>query len=318
MAHAQELIEWSMLNAEALSIDIKNSTWINEISTSFSDVTVQISMHGENFLGYGGAPEHDLALTKAIAEAVERSVVKAADLSTSNGVAAHFDPEAATRAAEQELRERDYFLCHFYTFTPFNSIECEFPGLDKLGGWYKRLNVAYRTFSLGDGVLFVADGRARKQGPFGFALGAACKGVDSATSAAIEASRQVAHMVAKNNLFKPHRLDEFLQLDRPSFFDHGLLAFDVSYAQRIAPLFEGGEAMKYTDVPAAITVQSLPTPEGLPSRCPLAFVRASSVDLQDMHPGVPTPGNINLPRLSRFCGRELTYADIFKLPHPFN
>jgi hypothetical protein len=318
MAHSQELIEWSMLNAEALNIGIKNSTWINQISTSFSDVTVQISMHGENFLGYGAALEHDLALTKAIAEAVERAVVKAADLSTSNGVAAHSDPEAAIRAAEQELRERDYFLCHFYTFTPFNSIECEFPGLDKLVEWYERLNVAFRTFSLGDGVLFVADGRARPYEPFGFALGAACKGADSATAAAIEASRQVAHMVAKNSLFKPYRLDEFLQLDRPSFFDHGLLAFDVSYAQRIAPLFEGGEAMEYNDVPAAIAVRSLSTSGELLSRCPLTFVHASSADLQDMHPGAPTSDNINLPRLSRFCGRQLSYADIFKLPHPFN
>lgn len=64
--------------------------------------------------GHGFAPDLNLALTKAMVEAVERLVVMKLKILTTNGTAAHFESEPAKVNAIQELIERDAYLGHWY------------------------------------------------------------------------------------------------------------------------------------------------------------------------------------------------------------
>jgi hypothetical protein len=80
---------------------------------------------GQNILVTGEANTKDLAITKAVAEFIERCVLiefskKHHDVKTSNGWAAHTNSESAQENAIRELVERDAVLRHWYTRTPFH------------------------------------------------------------------------------------------------------------------------------------------------------------------------------------------------------
>jgi hypothetical protein len=90
-------------------------------------INIEANLNGRDLLVCGEANTRDLAMTKAIAELLERSALfahqdKVAFVS-SNGWAAHSTMEDAKSAAIMELVERDAILAQWYTRTPFLEID---------------------------------------------------------------------------------------------------------------------------------------------------------------------------------------------------
>ncbi|HPI40816.1 MAG TPA: YcaO-like family protein, partial [Pseudobdellovibrionaceae bacterium] len=83
---------------------------------------------GRNILVTGEGHTKEQAVTKAVAELIERSaLIEVADadpsVKTSNGWAAHSDFEVAKLNAIRELVERDTILKHWYSMTPFAVVD---------------------------------------------------------------------------------------------------------------------------------------------------------------------------------------------------
>ena len=97
-------------------------------------INAEAELFGRKVVACGEADTPELAITKAIAELLERSALLTYSLdhpgnaSSSNGWAAHSDVESARTAASLELCERDAVLAQWYTATPFLEIpESELP-----------------------------------------------------------------------------------------------------------------------------------------------------------------------------------------------
>jgi YcaO cyclodehydratase, ATP-ad Mg2+-binding len=99
-------------------------------------INIEAELFGRRFIVCGEAESTDLAMTKAVAELLERSALfgwinqGSGRMISSNGWAAHSTIESAKAAAILELIERDAVLAQWYTTTPFQEIpnhELPFP-----------------------------------------------------------------------------------------------------------------------------------------------------------------------------------------------
>lgn len=324
MANSQQLIEWLLFNADRLNLQIDQLTWLQDEFPNYTDLRVQITVEHQTHTGFASATSQDLALTKAAAEALERAVCREHGFPTTNGFAAHLTEEEARQAARNELIERDRILCHFYANQPFPSLQHN--GMDSslfsfVRKWYQDRDLEFRLFELEPrGVLFVADGRRRLNEKFGFVLGAGRKGTleESIESAVFEATRQLAHILARPKT-PSKNLQEFNMIKVPSFRDHGELALNLDYASQIAHLFYGApkeklKPLKEGDLHVSILKSRLAELQG----CPLFFAKAASSFVQDIFLGSPTTDHINLQRISEFVGFEVSFDQILNLPHPFS
>ncbi|MBX3033562.1 MAG: YcaO-like family protein [Bdellovibrionaceae bacterium] len=96
---------------------------------SQSIINIEAEFRDVSFLTCGEANTQDLAMTKAIAELLERTAMKDwldknphSGIKSSNGWAAHQSPEAARLNAIYERVERDAVLAQWYSATPFIQI----------------------------------------------------------------------------------------------------------------------------------------------------------------------------------------------------
>lgn len=324
MDHSTELKLWFVQNIGRFDIQIERLTWLEQLMPGMVDVSVSLTLRGDKLFGLGFGEDEDLALTKALSEIFERVVLWDKRFKTSNGMAAHVSHELAFQSAVNEVRERDLFLCHFLSHTPFvkkrDDLVVEF-GLQNLKDWFESRNVDFSLHPLGhSGFVAVLDGR-RALLPFGFVFGAAVKNDPGAAalSASVEACRDGARILGGANKtgHEPLSLSDFLNLQAPNFSDHGRLALDLSYADSIRWLIE--ESSEHVFDNGDIEVSVSPMICGAPELdgVPLVFARASSPDLQDMFLGVPTLKNVNHHRLIAFTGRQLSWDEVITLPHPF-
>jgi hypothetical protein len=322
MVAQTELIFWFLKNAGLLDIKIEHLGWIRNLIPTLTDVTVQLKFGGKIWYGWGSDESEDIALTKALAEVAERLVMQERGFLTSNGIAAHISAQDASIAAVNELRERDLFLCHFYSNTSFAEAKLtdDF-GLTGVREWFKNYGVSFHLYHLGpNGFLAVLDGREAMY-PFGYVMGAALKvgSVASARSAAIEAARSGYWLLEDPGRILPLSMKQFLNLERPKFKDHGRLALNPDYAKKISHLFGNPSAMmaqSNEDIEFNLEQFRLQAPEF--NDCPLYFARASSDKLQNLFLGQPTDMNLNLKRLSSFRGQTLNWQDLLLLPHPLD
>lgn len=323
MADEKKLVEWLLRNSGDLDLKIERLTWIEDVFPQLHDFSVEIQVRGKTHRGYGAATEDDLALVKAFAEAIERAVTSEKGFPTSNGLAANVSLDRAKESSLSELLERDSILCHYYTRMPYPKMRVpdELRGNFKvLEEWYESKEASCSFYQLGSkGVLFVAEGEQSAR-PFGYVLGAARKNelLESLYSAAIESTRQLAHILAVKDRLPSLTLTGFSNLPNPGFRDHGLLALDLEFAGQIRSLFSGADRRFSDPIGFGSDVREVKSDLSEFEGCPLVFARAQSPDLQDIFLGEPTPSRINLRRLSDFAGRPIEYVDINPLPHPFN
>lgn len=319
MATEIELIGWALKNAAPLDLKIEHTTWISEFFPDLTDVAVHIHISDHKWDGWGWGRSEEIALAKAIAEAMERSVLQQYVFPTSNGLAAHLTPEKAANAARSELIERDLFLSHFLTKTPLQSFknESDLGSVSKFRNWLSERGADLKFYNLSDlGTLCLIDGR---RAGFGFSIGIAIKGSlsESVIASTIEAGRRVHRILTGRDKLNPMQIEEFLSLGRPSFTDHGRLSLNPAYANQIAFLFETD--IEWTpSLLCEVDVEPLFLSNSELTPCPLHFARATSPAAQNLFLGAPKIELVNLKRLSEFTGRPMSWADINPLPHPLD
>lgn len=188
-------------------------------------------VNGKDILVTGEADTKELAITKAVAEFIERCVLiefaqTQSGIKTSNGWAAHVDIELAKENAIRELIERDAILRHWYTQTPF--LEIDFNSLpSKIKNWsYHELSksefpiLKILISDLGYGPSLTAVLMNKK----GYAVTGHCSKesmMDAIEGAIEEACRMAHHYLVKTYLMDTEKLKkgEFARVETGS---HGV------------------------------------------------------------------------------------------------
>lgn len=118
---------WRSLPFQLTDVSVFES--IRPVGFRFRKHAYNISgfLKGKSLVVTGEANNQELAITKAVAEFIERCALfefacNHSDVKSSNGWAAHTDPVAAQENAIRELVERDAVLRHWYSMTPFFEI----------------------------------------------------------------------------------------------------------------------------------------------------------------------------------------------------
>lgn len=103
-----------------VTIPLETLKWLHTIHFSFPDKRL-------DYYGLGSDSNEKLAYVKAVVEFFERTAFYDVGLNggftSTNGIAGHRFYNSAHKAAIAELYERDAFLCHWYSQTPFLKVE---------------------------------------------------------------------------------------------------------------------------------------------------------------------------------------------------
>lgn len=118
---------WRVLPYQLSNVVVYES--IRPVGYRFRKFAYNISglIDDKSVIATGEADTRELAITKAVAEFVERCALidfsnKRSDIKSSNGWAAHTENRSAEANAIRELVERDAVLRHWYSRTPFFEI----------------------------------------------------------------------------------------------------------------------------------------------------------------------------------------------------
>lgn len=324
MANHHALITWALAHRKSLGLKITRYRWPSRLLLDCHDFSTSFCLNDELFVGRGTDTDESIALAKSISEALERFVAYQQKLTSTNGVAAHPDQSTCVQNAVFELLERDSFLCHFLTRTPFlpeqRSQNLLAPYSDLISELnhtgietgLRRLRIASPAI---EGFLFFVNGN-RYKNPFGIIMGAGCsQSASSAVRAAVfQVSRNVAAYMDKGSIqgtsvaegLPDIHSNRGLSLEYGDFFSRQYLS-DEYY--RTEPLTDGTDH--------SINVTTLFPSDIMPSGCPLYFARAHSSTLQGLYWGANNIQNANLERLSQFSGCTISAEDIQTIMHPF-
>lgn len=318
--------QWVLGNAKKLNLKIENLTWIEDFFPNFFDVAVSIEINDKIFEGRGNGDSRDLSLKKAMVESIERAICL--DYAkTTNGIAAHTDNRMAELNARNELLERDLFLNHFYTNTPFIRLETNLNSIpesvhnflkknqDKIGIW-KMLST-----NLGQGYVCSI---SSAQGKWGCILGLAFgqqSEVELITKSLFEAFRQYTHLVTKNLLHDNHNIDQFLNLRGWIFDDHKKLALNPEYYKKIEFLFPEAPAseklsdrIEYSE--SLFSFRTYKPTQQIFKNCPIFVTQCFGDSFHELPLGPSETNLINIKSLQRFLKDSLSPNN--PLPHPIN
>jgi hypothetical protein len=325
MANETIALAWLLEHSQEYQLKIQTMSWIEKAFPGWTDVCCTLNINGNEITSWGASETADIALLKAFSEATEREVLQQDGSPTSNGFAAHLSPDKARQNAMFELIERDLFFCHFLSNSEFIPIADDkkigWKWLPKIESLICTLDLRIRYYILGNfGILCAIDGLESKN-KIGFIIGSSYKEdlEVAAISATIESLRQ-AYFIRRDNNGKGISLNQFCQINKPDFKDHGELALNIDYANQIAPLFSKKEASgfvyPYNELsPYEVNIFDLSwTKDG----CPFYFAKAISQNAQNIFLGSPQDSAINLKRLEEFAKKQIKLSDVNKLPHPFN
>jgi hypothetical protein len=243
------LAHWMLKHSDVLGLKVFEIQNLITYLPNFVDIEAEIKINGSTFRGRALDSKTELAIEKAVTEALERAICLSY-LPNTNGVAAHPDATIAKQKALEELLERDLFLCHFLT----NSTLFPRPDLltyvpQKAVADAQLLGHEIGFFSstpsnLGTTLVCLITGKQANQ-PFGCILGLsfdsfknspAEKG-NSAFKAFIEAYRQYRWHLDLNLLTESISLNDFSRIDQPTFRDHIKLALNNEYFAKIEHIF---------------------------------------------------------------------------------
>ncbi len=273
---------WCLENASSLNLEITKLRWVKDFFTDYFDFQVKLNIDGKILEGYGLDRNQDNALTKAIVEAIERNVVKN-EILTSNGIAAHVDLAKAKENARNELIERDLFLSHFYSSTPFTKLTNEeFQIPSKIQNYIKEYGDQIALFKSkksnhGTTYITVISNLQEWGGIVSIQLSKNNDYFDI-LKCVINASRTYRFERTTDNFKKQINIDVFKNLKYPSFDDHQSLALDPSYFNKINFLFLGhtnnDSIIHYEN--EDFTFQELDLPKSLIG-CPLHIIKCDNV-----------------------------------------
>lgn len=319
-----EAVAWILNHAEALNLKINNFQW-NVPGLNLVDCSVTYSINGEELKGRGSAQTEELALIKAFCEGLDRFAFYQTTEPNTNGFAAHTSQEQAILNAQCELAERDAFLSHYFTETPFLDAPLDLrttlnndPALDYLDS----NKVAYKILQMTSPqdahcYLFLANG-LHCQKPFGLALGGSChpNPTQALRSAAIEGLRHVVSSL--NGQADPSlNIDEFSDFSTHGPEDHIRLSSDLDYASNFIDKF-WTPVKKQSDSPYYLAdIPTTTQPLNIFTDSPFWLAQAKFHSLQSLFFGPSTPQQINFTRLTQFKGEPVSCNSMRTIPHPF-
>lgn len=124
MARQESLIQWASNHRRHISLEAKEFDWSWKSGIPLFDFEVRVNIDGFAGVGRGSDPGETTALTKAIAEALERAVCASRKI-PSVGVAAHTVSHLARENARLEALERHAFNQHLlnrWNFIPTDEV----------------------------------------------------------------------------------------------------------------------------------------------------------------------------------------------------
>lgn len=317
--------EWLAASISKIELNTKRLTGIQEFFPQLHDFATTIVVNKNEARGRGTKTDEDLAIKVSLIEALERIFVRYNKVDTTNGVAAHLDKDQAKIKAKFELIERDLFLSHFITKTPFTPL-LSLPSLPSLPSkaldfitnasdkfsFYKM-----RPSNLGTGYVCVISGEDRWGGLFGLSFGNESQD-ELIQSAFIEAFRQYLYFRTFNELDQSISFEEFFKLESWDFKKHSLLSRNVKYFKDISNFFDESfanerlviyEDNEFTFKDLRINIQPFDT-------APIHVVQCSSPYCQNLYLGPLKEESISRPGLTRFLG--FTPQQLNMMPHPMN
>lgn len=319
MADKKELAEWLFSNRESLGLQVLRTEWAKDWLPGFEDVRVKIKVDDHEFEGRGIALGFDQAFTVAGAEALERSIC-ANNQIHSNGVAIHTEPQLAKENAQNELIERDLFLCYFLTKTPMKIIDRPAPldinfslleeKLNKLGIEIKLGVSTCQEISM---VTCITTGKEDPWNVIGFG---SSKNIEHASQKAIlECLSNTVWRIDSEAKLSPKSRDEFESANN-SPLHHRNLYMTSQNDLNLDWMFGHQEALDNPPQNYYVTFEELGSKNTLIQSAPIKAFRAVSNDIQSIFYGPTTLENINFDRLERFARKKLENNDINWEPHP--
>jgi len=315
---------WIVNNATKLKMKVEHLDWIGPFFPEIEDVHVIININDKIYKGRGHSNTQDNALKKAISEAVER-IVGLEFAESTNGIASHFRLDLAKENARNELIERDLFLCHFMTNTPFifsRDLTNLIPeGVrsyisdegDSISIYSMRHN------SIGKGLVCLISGKDIWGGIVGLSFGTECD-QQLVVKATLEAFRLYWHRRSRKSLHSGLPIHKFLEQTSWTFVDHGNLCLNLEYFKSIQHLFSAEKkietaALVYYDL-TEFSFEILSDKYSDLYDCPLYVVRCTSPYAQKLLAGPFNSENFSIEGLRRFTNNNEYHVN--KLPHPVN
>lgn len=266
--------------------------------------------------GTGLHKNGSVALSKALGELLERECIhQFPSADSSNGVAGYFSEKGGKQNAFFELIERDQFLVHFLTRTPFKDVSKELlksrfgremiKAFDVVG-YQLKLGLLYDQECLV--TIAVAFNSDRSRGVF----------LDTAADNTFEISLQrsvssVALAINADSRWSKKRPDDQTSTYTGKPFDHRQIGFSRDYADKFDRLFDENSSSHLRPCDLSDIVY-----ETIEFDAYRFFVsRASSAHLMDMKMTLENSEIIRIARVSEFCGRTLGVDEFEKDPHPF-
>ncbi len=308
MAYSGQLTDWLLRHSNALELEVNHFTWTKDWLPRYTDVSISLRWKGHTLVGRSLALSEEESLVKAGAEALERLAQAQNDIPTSNGMAAHFSRDAAHDCGLRELVERDRFLCHFLTGTPFFFFEEKLLDEDFLAvkerlaelgvrlevREMRRLNEFFSVACAVFGENYTC--------PFGMVAGFGCdKDLKSAARGAVlECLRHVIPVIEEEEAPLTHA--EFSTHPYPGPKEHYRLALNVDVARENGMLFvPEASSLALKSETFSLRTEGKELPLELPGHLPgFLVVQVSSKDLQPFYFGVPKEEDINMEALRRF------------------
>lgn len=313
--------KWIQDTSKSYQLQIEELGWIREFFPEIYDFSARIEINNKHYYGRGSNKDKNLAIEIAIGEAFERAL-SAAHFPNTNGLAVHSDYATAKINAQNELLERDLFLSHFHSNTPLipvgEYLEVIPDTIRKqiLKNGDKINLYKMKPTNVGSGYVCLIHNGSSWGGVIGMSFGDQSP-EDLIEKATLESMRQYWHYYKNEELKSCLTEEEFKNLGRWTFVDHGHLSLNVDYFRKIIPIFSetpstlsGSELMQYS--PDEFRYTTFPMKSFF--ECPLVGVRCTSSLCQELNVG--PSGKINHNGIKRFGGSIESRSNF--LPHPIN
>ncbi len=326
--------EHVLSHAEQWGLVAERMPWIDNWFPGYVDIRVSLLALDSRSAGRAIAESEDLAVSKAVSEALERYVfLYSKDELTTSGLAVHTSLDQATEGAIKELIERDAFLCHYFSRTPFLKLTTENSfkssrGLNfcEIKDRLSDLNIAIHAAAMRVCDPYfsycIAAFGAGFSKPFGVLVGLGCHRDESAAfeGALFECLRSVAAAISDNIEISPLNRAQFESTQEPRVEHQLAFALHPTTGSELLRLFTEARHGVYTfqsseGILKSITTRLMALPPQI-GDTPIFCVRAQSEKLQKLFFGQTTEDKIKLPRLSQFIGSPVAFSDVEKTPHP--
>jgi hypothetical protein len=271
--------------------------------------------------GFGSAYSRELAAEKSISELVERIAFleygNQGKAYTSNGFAAHPNPEQAKRNAIFELYERDIVMTNWLTMKPPKWYPDDFVKHATSGvfeGIFRKLkNMDLQTEvgtwgQIGDVQIFVVALRSLKSN-WGFSIATkAAHTLQLALPSLIEDTRRSASIMISHGHDRNSIPKTVTKITSPS--DHRSYYFEKNNSAKCKWFFESSKLIQEITEPS-IDIEEIQLNLNLPWE--LHICRASSNFLQQYFVGQPEPSKLNYSRIAISNTENLS---LNPAPHP--